>query len=190
MAWYGHRFRAAASTNPTFLFRDSSNILQVDGCIFDTVLHRSEKQLKTDFIPKQSNPRKRGSDCIGELYDEAAMWQSPLHSVKSANDLKRTLAPILAVDGWMSLRYSKLNPAQRARLLFAEFVEYWPQNCATDNERANGILDSEIDSLRVNSEELPTPLVTRDERAVVYGLRNRKLFYTKKGFFGLGPAVM
>ena len=184
------RFRAAASKNPTFLFPSSSNILQVEGFIFDTVLCQAEEVLTTDFIPKQSIPGSRGGNHIRVLYDMAIGWQDSSNSGKTANDSKKILALTLAAEGSHWSRYMKLNPGPRARLLLADFAEYWIQNCATNNERENGILNPGIDSLSIGFEGLPPPSANSYRWAAAYALKRRRLFYSKKGYFGVGPAVM
>lgn len=183
-------FRAAASTNPTFLFPNSSNILQVEGFIFDTVLYQAEEILSTDHIPKQSIPGSRGGNYIRVLYDMAIGWQDSSNSDNTANDSKRILALTLAAEGNGSARYRKPDPDQRARLLLADFAEYWIQNCTTDNERPNGILNPGINSLSINFEGLPPPSALSYGWAAACALKRRRLFYSKKGYFGLGPAVM
>ncbi|OCK99030.1 HET-domain-containing protein, partial [Cenococcum geophilum 1.58] len=161
-------FRAAASTNPIFLFPSSSNILQVEGFIFDTVLCQAEEILTTDYIPKQSIPGSKGGNYIKVLI----------------------LALTLAAEGFSLTRYTKLDPDQRARLLLADFAEYWIQNCTTNNERANSILNPGINSLSINFEGLPPPLAYPYRSAAVRALKRRRLFYSKNGYFGLGPSVM
>lgn len=183
------RFRAATSTNPTFLFPNSSNILQVEGFIFDTVLCQAEEILTTDPIHKQSI-LDSGGDYIRVLYDMAVGWQESSNSDKTADDSKRIIALTLAAEGSRLSRYVKLDPDQRARLLLADFSEYWIQNCATNNERANGILNPGIDSLSINFEGLPPPSACSYRWAATYALKRRRLFYSKEGYFGVGPAVM
>jgi len=183
-------FRAVASTNPTFLFPSSSNILQVEGLIFDTVLCQAEEILTTDHIPKQSISGSRGGNYIRVLYDMAIGWQDSSNSDKTAYDLKRILALTLAAEGSHAPRYMELDPDQRARLLLADFAEYWIQNCTTNNERANGILNPGIDSLSINFEGLSPPSAYSYSLIATHALKQRRLFYSKKGYFGLGPAVM
>ena len=182
-------FRAATSKNPAFLFPYSSNILQVEGFIFDTVLCQAEEILTTDYIPKQSIPGSRGGNYIRLLYDMAIRWQDSSNSDETANDSKRIIALTLAAEGSHYSRYKELDPDQRAGLLLADFAEYWIQNCATDNERENGILNPG-DSLSINFEGLPPPSAYLYRSTAAYALKQRRLFYSKKGYFGLGPAVM
>ena len=183
-------FRATASTNSTFLFPSSSNILQVEGFIFDTVLCQAEEILTVNHIPKQGIPGGGGGNYIRVLYDMAMGWQDSSNSDKTANDSKRILALTLAAEGYHLPRYRELDPDQRARLLLVDFAEYWTQNCTTNNERANGILNSGIDSLSIDFEGLPPPSAYLYSLAVTHALKQRRLFYSKKGYFGLGPAVM
>jgi len=183
-------FRATASTNPTFLFPSSSNILQVEGFIFDTVLCQAEEILTVNHIPKQGIPSGGSGNYIRVLYDMAIGWQDSSNSDKTANDSKRILALTLAAEGSHLSRYRELDPDQRARLLLADFAEYWIQNCATNNERANGILNPGIDSLSIDFEGLPPPSAHSYRSVAIRALKRRRLFYSKKGYFGLGPAVM
>ena len=117
-------------------------------------------------------------------------WQDSSSSDETANDSKRIIALTLAAEGCHHSRYMRLDPDQRARLLLADFAEYWIQNCATNNERANGILDPGIDSLSINFEELPPPSAYKYMSAASLALKQRRLFYSKRGYFGLGPVVM
>jgi Heterokaryon incompatibility protein (HET) len=183
------KFRAAALTNPTFLFPSNSDILQVEGFIFDTVLYQAEEILTTDHIPKRSIPGSKGN-YIRVLYDMALGWQDSSNSKKTANDSKRILPLTLAAEGFDLSIYMELDPDQRARLLLADFAEYWIESCTTNNERANGILNPAIDSLSINFEGLPPPSAYSYRAAAVRALKQRRLFYSKKGYFGLGPAVM
>ena len=190
LAWDQSKSRAAASTNSTFLFPSGSNILQVEGFIFDTVLCQAEEILTANYIPKQSILGSRGGNNIRVLYDMAVGWHDSSNSDKTANDSKRILALTLAAEGSDLFRYRKLDPDQRTRLLLADFAEYWIQNCATNNERANGILNPGIDSLSINFEGLPPPSAYAYGWAAARALKQRRLFYSKKGYFGVGPAVM